>query len=550
MQRVFYYSGYRMKVFEWDDKRLLGCYEFEPDEDGFGAFEQFLQEAIPLPARLLVDMIEEDFRRENIPHVSARDRKSLVHRLIERHYRDEPYVHAKVLGRSSAGRRDDQVLMSALTNMDVLNPWLESMDEYEVTLAGIWSLPLITQRLLKPLRARAENSLVVTRQIRSTLRNSYFRNSKLLLSRQVRFDKEVWEQDSTELWVDHLQRGAREVFNFLTNQRVIEPGDSLQVYCVVPESQLDEARDLVSDSNEIRYELSGLEQLLKAFKLKGIEGQGTDALFAYICSSEPLLRDHYGTNEQKRRFNHYYVDRFITQVEEIGTLLFVTAAVLLALNSMQLGRQVNALDYATNQAAAQYNSDFGGIEEQLNSAVTVRDTVLTVAEFKAEAARAPQALFGPVGRVLGDPRFAALQLQRLEWQKYSGAEALQLLDSHRAQTATADNPYQEDYGYDQYDEYGEDLGAADARRAVLHLKGYMNTEGLSYTNTQDRMHAVAEQLQNLAEVQEVMLIRMPADVRPQSRFTDQVGRVIQRDSAAEEKDRFELLLLLEDGSRA
>jgi hypothetical protein len=42
IKRIFYYSGYRMKVFEWLDRELLGSCEFEPDEEGFEQFNDYL----------------------------------------------------------------------------------------------------------------------------------------------------------------------------------------------------------------------------------------------------------------------------------------------------------------------------------------------------------------------------------------------------------------------------------------------------------------------------------------------------------------------------
>ena len=88
MERIFYFSGYRMTVFDWDEKTLISSRDFLPNTAGFADFEYLLQQSIKMPARLLVDMIEEDFRRETIPHVNLFDRKGLINRLIDKHYRD------------------------------------------------------------------------------------------------------------------------------------------------------------------------------------------------------------------------------------------------------------------------------------------------------------------------------------------------------------------------------------------------------------------------------------------------------------------------------
>jgi len=548
VERVFYFSGHRMRVFEWEQRELLGTHEFEPDEAGFAAFEYFLDDAIGIPARLLVDMIEEDFRREDIPHVNSRDRKSLVQRLVERHYREEDFVHAQLVGRSSVGRRDDQVLLSALTSIEVLTPWLDLMEEHKVRLAGIWSLPLISAKLLKPVHTGEVNSLLVTRQIRSSLRNTYFRKGKLLLSRQARFDKIIWEDDSTEIVVEHIERGAKEIYNFLINQRILGDGEHLQVHCILPETTLDEARDLAEDGAGIRYDFTSTESLFKRFKLKGLEGQGADALFSWLCSKESILRDHYASREQKSTFTHYLVDRIVTQAEELGTLFFVTAAVLLALNSMELGQEIKNLDFESQRMAVEYEQVFGGIDQQLNTADRLRETVRLVRELQGQATQAPQAFFEPLGRVLGDPRFAAIQLNRLDWHKQSIYEARQALESHRLQTRAEENPYQSEYATD-YEYYEEAEENPRERAAVLQLRGRIDMEGLSYSATVDRMREMTRRLGELPGVSDVLLVRTPVDVRARARFSDQVGRDQERDPSDEDYNSFEMLIVLEEEER-
>ena len=551
MERVFYFSGYRMKVFEWRDEELLGCCSFEPDEDGFASFAQYLLEAIPLPSRLLVDLIEEEYRRENIPHVNVRDRARLMDRLMERHYREREYVHARVIGRSSSGRRDDQVLIAALTSTDVVKPWLKHMEEASVRLAGIWSLPLLTNKLLRPLKARDQHSLVISRQIHSTLRNTYFRKGKLLLSRQVRFDKTIWDEDRADLVADHMERGAFEIDSFLVNQRMLEAGEHLQVYCVVPEEQLQDVQNQIVDTDAIKYRFASITQLHRAFKLRGeaIDEHRMDALFAYLCSTEPVLRDHYGKAEQKQEFNHDFLDSLITQAAELGTLLFVTTAVLLALNSMQMRQEVNAFAVDNARIQQRYANEFANVEARLSTAGTVRDSVRAVSALQNEARRAPQEVFAPLGSVIGDPQFASLQLDRLEWQKYSAEEAQQLLDNEREPLQTGENPYQQQYGTGGgYEDSVQ--GDSDGRRAVLHLHGNISRSGVSYAMTVSRMQDMADRLRALEGVEDVLVLKMPVDIRDRARFTDQLGSEVSEESQLAGADAFELLLLMKDDFRA
>ena len=539
MQRIFYFSGYRMKVFEWDERELLGSFDFEPDEDGLNSFEEFLRDAIPTTTKLLVDMIEEEFLRETIPHVNFWDRKLLIKRLVERHYREEDNIHVQIIGRNTKGRKDDQVLISALTNTGLLEPWLARMDKYAVKVAGVWSLPLLMSRVFKANFQGEDNTLVVTRQIRSALRNTYFRKGKLLLSRQAKFDQNIWENDTTEAFVSNLQRGTREIYNFLINQRVMENSEQLVVQCVVPERQIDEAIYLSKNDASIQYNFTTLNQVFSHYRLDAREEPRADVLMSYICSRESIFSDHYSSEERTASFYSYLVDRIIRQSWEFSTLLFVTVAVLLALASIDIGEDRKKTEYQTAALSSEYDRFYSANQEELDSAIDISKSIALIESLKEFTDQAPQKFFIPLGRVLSDPNFDILQLERLEWKKYKILELQDIIRSHEAELAPAATPY------DQYSE-PQDEGVEDTHslQPLLKISGLVDTDALTYQETVERMNALSNALEGIDEVERVLMLRIPVDVRSRSSFSDQVGVQEQVKLAILNANRFELMIVL------
>lgn len=547
MERIFYFSGYRMTVFDWDEKTLISSRDFLPNTAGFADFEYLLQQSIKMPARLLVDMIEEDFRRETIPHVNLFDRKGLINRLIDKHYRDERYVHAKVLDRSKMGRKDDRVLLSALTNTALLAPWLDRIEQCNARLAGIWSIPLLTDRLLRPIVGEDKHSLIVSRQVRSALRNSYFRDGKLLLSRQAKFDKDMWDKDDFEGVIANLERGTIEIYNFLLNQRIMESGDYLNVYCILEQDQLEDARALASNTPQVHYTFFSLERLFDNFSIQGCENHGAAALFAYLCTRTNPIYDHYGTEEQKSTYYEYLVDRFITQVTEIGSLICITAAVILALNSLKLDQQQEILHLETSVLKTDYDEKYRAISNELESAANIKVAVDVIHQLEADVDQTPHHSFAALGSVFGRPEFSNIRLTDLGWKKYPSTQLAQLIIGHKVMLAEDGDPYLQER---LMQEYSEDMQSESAPKlqATFSLYGRINTEGFSYRSTIDTMQDFVAELEKVPGVELVLLIETAVDVRDSARFTGQVGQ--EESSSAPDDDKFEILVVLESPTNA
>lgn len=537
MERVFYFSGYRMTVFDWDGKHLFGSRDFQPDEQGFHDFEKLLNSSVSVPSRLLVDMIEEDFRRETIPHVNRFDRQALIKRQLSRHYREDDYVHAHLIGRTSVGRRDDQILMSALTNTGLLAPWLDRLQQYNVLLAGIWSLPLLSEKLIKPMRFDADHVLVVSRQVRSSLRNSYIHKGKLMISRQAKFDKEMWDKEDFEGVITNLERSTLEIYNFLVNQRMMGGDDHLRVFFLVKEEQIEQAATLVKRHDHIQYEFVSLESAYTQFGLQGCEGHGSAALFSYLCTRKSAFYDHYAKNEQKASYHRHLMEKVVENVTQIGSLLFLTIAVLLALKGMELDlqQQNSARDYAMLES--ENEARFGDIRNELANATYIEGAVKLVEQVAEDAQQAPHEYFGVVSEVLSRQEFRNIELLEMDWQKYSAAEVQRIVHDHRVSFVTKDpNIYLDPNDAQVFSEEHPHQ-----RRSILSLKGNIDTNTLSYRETIETMNQFVRDLASMERINDVILIRTAADVRATSRFTDQIRGENANNQAGSE---FEILIVV------
>jgi len=174
-------------VARWRGKSVVECEVFANDNDGHAAFAQYLAACERMPATMMVDTVEEDYRFETLPHAFGSDRTQMVGRKMRQHYRNTPYMTSWLLGRDTSKRRDDRYLFSALTNPELIDEWLKAVIARGLPVAGIFLLPMVSAALPQKLDIKAGNLLVVG-QHSAGLRLTFFRDRQFRLSRLTRSD--------------------------------------------------------------------------------------------------------------------------------------------------------------------------------------------------------------------------------------------------------------------------------------------------------------------------------------------------------------------------
>lgn len=209
-------SAEQVTAARWRARRLVECRTFRNDESGFAAFDRFLTPFSGVPAYVMVDAVEEDYRFETLPHAFGSDRSEMVRRKLRQHYRNIPYVNASFLGRDAGRRRDDRYLFCALTNPELVAAWVQGVAAKGLPIAGIYLLPMVSAALLGALRLKASNLLLVS-QHSGGLRLTFLRERQFRLSRLTRGDsgrtgspqRMVTEEISNTRIYLHALRAAR-----------------------------------------------------------------------------------------------------------------------------------------------------------------------------------------------------------------------------------------------------------------------------------------------------------------------------------------------------
>jgi len=234
-RRVLFISADKISVYHWDKGKLGNSYLFDIDEAGQENFERYLTESDNSPMMVLVDVIEEEFRQDTIPHVFGADRQALLQRKQSRLFRDAEYVYVQNQGREEEGRRDDRVLFIALTSSETIKPWVELLDKHKIPLKAIISVPLLLESYIKTLPDISDHALFVTMESISGLRQTFFQNKELKISRLSKLPR-----FGTEPYAPRVESEVEKIQRYLNSLRLIPNDTSLDVYVIADKAMLDE----------------------------------------------------------------------------------------------------------------------------------------------------------------------------------------------------------------------------------------------------------------------------------------------------------------------
>ncbi len=323
--RVILISNGHAAVYVWQGKHLHGPMEFMADNDGYAALAEHLAQDSGMVTGVLVDVIEEEFRSERVPHVVGRDQVGLLKRRAEQAFRLTPYRMAYIQNKLVDGKREDDALISAITNSDLIAPWVKSLTRSKVPLRGIYSLAQLYGELLKPLDVIEKRALIITRQQHGGMRQAFYFDQKLKLSRLSPAPSADPEAHADQLLaeVDKSQR-------YLARLKLLGRDDMLVVHCVSTGPELVALRETCRDTTTLQFRFHDLSTLNTGFNASAnaVAAKFCDELFLFLLKRHTPLRDY--AMPVERRYDVYRRVRAATH--GVSAMLLLLALVWTGMN--------------------------------------------------------------------------------------------------------------------------------------------------------------------------------------------------------------------------
>lgn len=388
---------------------------FAADQEGLAQFQARLA-AAPREQlfALLIDIADEGFTAESVPHIRGRDRDAMLARKLAQHFYGSPFSAYLSLGRERQGRRDERVLFTAITRPAQIEAWVSALVAAKVRVRGIHTVALLLDRMMARAQLPARAFLLLN-YTPAGLRQTYFSDGRL------RFSRLAGAHDLA--FPAQLRESAEEVrktLGYLAAQRLNRRGERVQIVAMVGTAQFEQLRSVLEGTVDATLSLADIDQLSRSYGGRAalarsdslaplLQALVAEGGCAQIGGAEPLREQR---RHQARLGLHAATAACVLAGLIAGGMVFVeTAAIRLERDELR------ALEASERARLDALNARLPGLPAP---AAELQSLIAEIDRLEGPVA-GPAEVFAPLSAVLD--RYPEIGLERLVWRLREAREA-------------------------------------------------------------------------------------------------------------------------------
>ena len=406
---------------EWSGHRLESSVYFEPDDQGLDLFSSYLRSFHDEPVRMLVDLIEEEFRQIRIPLLRGSDRKAILKRNYAKYFRSSEYKFAISQSVEKKTRKEEKLLLIGLTNQYLLEPWLKIIGETRTPLSGIISLPLLSENYVKELKSEHKTIILVSQQVPSNLRQSVFVDGKLVLSRLVPIAS-FYQGD----YAADVLRDIESTQRYLISQRIVERSETVTVHILTNKRHFDKLLMRCEKESYFDFTIHEINELLAREKIDVVDEQDfSSGLYCYLATRK-LSLNHYAQPKERKYFQHHRAGLALTA----ASIMLISVGIGMAVTGAVKGWLYHDTIKETALIEQKYKAKFNQLSEtQIDSTTStssMQNIVQAVEAIEGRYLRDPAEMLAMVSNDISI--FSDIRVKRLDWFVSNVSDSLEIKD--------------------------------------------------------------------------------------------------------------------------
>jgi len=406
-RRLLYLNTHRLTAYLWASGTLTQEAVFEMRGEDHLRFTDYLRSHRSSHFQILANVGEEGYLVETIPFLHGSDRKTLITRKIGQHFLGTPLASATSLGFEKTQRKNEKLLLSALTNPAHFAPWLKCIEEADAPLAGIYTVAQLGGVLLQKLRLPASRCLLLTLQDHS-IRETY------LVKGQPQFSRMAPLNDSSIAGIaGSFAIEAGKLLQYLVSQRQIGRNDALPVYVLAHPQATNAIRGACHDTGNLVFDILDSHQQARSIGLKSLpDNSRSDLLFLHLLATAPP-RQQFASEAHRHDFRISQIRYALIglgAVALLGGALFAAKEFYRTYSLQQETQQLSAQESEMNFRYREISATFPqiGIDNETLRRITTRHGELQSQQ------RLPEQAYRLVANALNQS--PAIHLEGLDWR--------------------------------------------------------------------------------------------------------------------------------------
>lgn len=349
-RRLLFLGAPHLHAYLWRNGEVLHEAAFPNDGTGHQAFAEYLQGKQRDHFYVLADVADESFLHEDLPFVRGKDAKALRQRKLEQYFFGTPFSLAQSQGRAAEGRRDEKLMFAALTRPQQIEPWLAIMQEADVALTGLYSVPFVLPALLGEQIAARDRFVLIT-LTHGGLRQTYFHNGAIRLSRLTPLATPTVEEAAVNAAAE-----TTKIHQYLVSQRLLARRETLDVLWLADARQFSDLRRACADTDELRFELCDLATLARTHRLRtSLDGLYADALLLHVLvKRRPTVQ--FAPAGYRRSFRRWQTRTGINIAAALILLAGVLFSARMTFDSYVLNEKTNEANLAETAERLRYDA--------------------------------------------------------------------------------------------------------------------------------------------------------------------------------------------------